>query len=65
MNDNIATKYLEGYTPLQAEFFVWKYMQFEIAAEGVYNQLISFEDWDDQNQKEKSKISKKRQLIKK
>lgn len=44
--ENIATKYLKDYTPLQAEFFVWKYMQLELAAEGVYKQLLSFEDLD-------------------
>lgn len=44
--ENIATKYLNDYTPLQAEFFVWKYMQLELAAEGVYNQFLSFEDLD-------------------
>lgn len=45
--ENITTKYLKDYTPLQAEFFVWKYMQLELAAEGVYKQLLSFEDLDD------------------
>lgn len=43
---NTATKHLKGCTPLQAEFFVWKYMQLELAAEGVYNQFLSFEDLD-------------------
>ncbi len=43
---NTATKHLKGCTPLQAEFFVWKYMQIELAAEGVYNQFLSFEDLD-------------------
>ncbi len=62
---NIATKYLKGYTPLQAEFFVWKYMQFEIAAEGVYNQLTSFEDWNDQKRKEKIKKFKEETINKK
>ena len=62
VNDNIATKYLEGYTPLQAEFFVWKYMQFEIAAEGVYNQLISFEDLDDKKRKKEIENFKKESI---
>lgn len=43
---NTATKHLKGCTPLQAEFFVWKYMQLKLAAEGVYNQFLSFEDLD-------------------
>ena len=53
---NPATKYLikacdaeikkENLTALKAEFFVWKYMQLELAAEGVYNQFLSFEDLD-------------------
>lgn len=43
---NTATKHLKGCTPLQAEFFVWKYMQLELSAEGVYNQFLSFEDLD-------------------
>ena len=43
---NTATKHLKGCTPLQAEFFVWKYLQLELAAEGVYNQFLSFEDLD-------------------
>jgi len=33
---------LQGYTPLQAEFFVWKNIQLELAAEGVYNKLFDF-----------------------
>ena len=48
---NTATKHLKGCTPLQAEFFVWKYMQLELAAEGVYNQFLSFEDLDDTERK--------------
>lgn len=51
--ENITTKYLKDYTPLQAEFFVWKYMQLELAAEGVYNQFLSFEDLDSTEGKEK------------
>lgn len=51
--ENIATKYLKDYTPLQAEFFVWKYMQLELAAEGVYKQLLSFEDLDSTGRKKK------------
>lgn len=50
---NTATKYLKGYTPLQAEFFIWKYMQLEMAAEGVYNQFLSFEDLDSKEEKKK------------
>lgn len=50
---NIATKHLKGCTPLQAEFFVWKYMQLELAAEGVYNQFLSFEDLDNTERKTK------------
>lgn len=50
---NTATKHLKGCTPLQAEFFVWKYMQLELAAEGVYNQFLSFEDLDDTERKTK------------
>ena len=50
---NIATKHLKGCTPLQAEFFVWKYMQLELAAEGVYNQFLSFEDLDSTKGKKK------------
>ncbi len=65
VNENIATKYLKGYTPLQAEFFVWKYMQFEIAAEGVYNQLISFEDLDDKKRKKEIKKFKGETINKK
>ena len=53
--ENIATKYLKDYTPLQAEFFVWKYMQLELAAEGVYKQLLSFEDLDSTGRKKKDK----------
>lgn len=49
--ENITTKYLKDYTPLQAEFFVWKYMQLELAAEGVYKQLLSFEDLDSTGRK--------------
>ena len=49
--ENITTKYLKDYTPLQAEFFVWKYIQLELAAEGVYKQLLSFEDLDDTERK--------------
>ena len=48
---NTATKHLKGCTPLQAEFFVWKYMQLELAAEGVYNQFLSFEDLDNTERK--------------
>lgn len=44
VEENTVTKYLKGYTPLQAEFFIWKYIQLEIAAESVYGQLVSFED---------------------
>ena len=51
--ENITTKYLKDYTPLQAEFFVWKYMQLELAAEGVYNQFLSFEDLDSTERKTK------------
>lgn len=51
--ENIATKHLKGCTPLQAEFFVWKYMQLELAAEGVYNQFLSFEDLDNTERKTK------------
>ena len=50
---NTATKHLKGCTPLQAEFFVWKYMQLELAAEGVYNQFLSFEDLDNTERKTK------------
>ena len=60
---NPATKYLikacnaeikkENLTPLQAEFFVWKYMQLELAAEGVYNQFLSFESMDSKEEKDK------------
>lgn len=50
---NTATKHLKGCTPLQAEFFVWKYMQLELAAEGVYNQFLSFEDLDSTEGKKK------------
>ena len=50
---NVATKYLKGCTALRAEFFVWKYMQLELAAESVYNQLLSFEDLDSKEEKEK------------
>lgn len=50
---NTATKHLKGCTPLQAEFFVWKYMQLELAAEGVYNQFLSFEDLDNTKRKTK------------
>ena len=50
--ENITTKYLKDYTPLQAEFFVWKYMQLELAAEGVYKQLLSFEDLDKKKEAE-------------
>ena len=39
---NTATKHLKGCTPLQAEFFVWKNIQLELAAEGVYNKLFDF-----------------------
>lgn len=53
--ENITTKYLKDYTPLQAEFFVWKYMQLELAAEGVYKQLLSFEDLDSTGRKKKDK----------
>ena len=52
---NTATKHLKGCTPLQAEFFVWKYMQLELAAEGVYNQFLSFEDLDNTEIKTKKK----------
>ena len=44
---------MKGYTPLQAEFFVWKYMQLELAAEGVYNQFLSFESMDSKEEKDK------------
>ena len=50
---NTATKHLKGCTPLQAEFFVWKYMQLELAAEGVYNQFLSFESMDSKEEKDK------------
>lgn len=60
---NPATKYLikacnaeikkKNLTPLQAEFFVWKYMQLELAAEGVYNQFLSFESMDSKEEKDK------------
>lgn len=40
---NDSTRYLNGYTPFEAEFFVWKYIQIELAAEGMYNQLVSFD----------------------
>ena len=43
----------ENLTPLQVEFFVWKYMQLELAAEGVYKQLLSFEDLDSTGRKKK------------
>ena len=39
---NKSTDQLQGYTPLQAEFFVWKNIQLELAAEGVYNKLFDF-----------------------
>lgn len=39
---NKSTDQLQGYTPLQAEFFVWKNIQLELAAEGVYNRLFDF-----------------------
>jgi len=39
---NKSTNQSQGYTPLQAEFFVWKNIQLELAAEGVYNKLFDF-----------------------
>lgn len=49
---NTATKYLKGCTPLQAEFFVWKYMQLELAAEGIYKQLSSFDVYDEKTKEQ-------------
>ena len=49
---NTTTKYLKGYTPLQAEFFVWKYMQLELAAEGIYKQLSSFDVYDEKTKEQ-------------
>lgn len=54
MEENTVTKYLKGYTPLQAEFFIWKYIQLEIAAESVYGQLVSFEDLGNTTKKTKN-----------
>lgn len=52
MEKNTTTKYLKGYTPLQAEFFVWKYMQLELAAEGIYKQLSSFDVYDEKTKEQ-------------
>lgn len=54
VEENTVTKYLKGYTPLQAEFFIWKYIQLEIAAESVYGQLVSFEDLGNTTKKTKN-----------
>lgn len=35
--------YLKGLTPFQAEFFIWKYIQFEEAAESIYKAMTSFD----------------------
>ena len=51
---NTTTAYLKNCTPLQAEFFVWKYMQVELATEGLYNQFLSFEELDDNIKKDKN-----------
>lgn len=59
---NPATEYLKGCTPLQAEFFVWKYMQLELSAEGLYNQFLSFEELDDKVQKDKKNKFKKKAI---
>lgn len=52
VDKNTTTKYLKGYTPLQAEFFVWKYMQLELAAEGIYKQLSSFDVYDEKTKEQ-------------
>ena len=31
-------------TPLQAEFLIWPQIQFELAAEGFYSQLVKIDD---------------------
>ena len=56
---NPSTKYLKGYTPLQAEFFVWKYMKFELAAEQFYNQCLSFIEVDDKTKNEQNEFKGK------
>lgn len=36
--------YLKNQTPLKAEFYIWKYIQFEMAAEEIYKLMIDVND---------------------
>ena len=56
---NEATEYLKNCTPLQAEFFVWKYMQFELSAEDFYKQCLSFIEVDDKTKNEQNEFKGK------
>lgn len=52
VEENSATGYLKDCRPFQAEFFVWPYMQLEIAAESLYNHLLSFKEENDERKNE-------------
>lgn len=56
---NKATEYLKNCTPLKAEFFVWKYMQFELSAEDFYKQCLSFIEVDDKTKNEQNEFKGK------
>lgn len=50
-NLNDETDLNTQWTPFTAEFVLWKKMQFEFAAEGLYSQLISLENNSENNLK--------------
>lgn len=59
---NPATKYLISYTPFQAEFFVWQYMQLELSAEEFYNQCLSFEELSSKEKGDKKNKFKRKSI---
>jgi hypothetical protein len=41
---HVAQKHSNNCTPLQAEFLIWPQIQFELAAEGFYSQLVKIDE---------------------